>query len=200
MPHQLRHFPFPITTPRLLLRKPCIEDSRAVNAGVEESFDELHQFMPWARQRQTLQETELFIEQAVTNWIVQKSEEPWFPIFIFDRTTQEFIGATGYHHIEWESMCLHIGYWIRTSKSGQGLMTEAVNALTRYAVEELGMRRVAITCDIKNIRSQKVAQRLGFALEATLKADRVMVDDQISDTLVFARYSTADLPALEVSW
>ncbi|MBY0353240.1 GNAT family N-acetyltransferase [Candidatus Babeliales bacterium] len=200
MSQSLRHFPFPITTPRLLLRKPCIEDSAAVNAGVEESFNELNQFMPWARQRQTLAETKLFIEQAITNWIVQKSEEPWFPIFMFDRTSQEFIGTTGYHHIEWESMCLQIGYWIRTSKSGQGFMTEAVNALTRYAFEELGMRRVAITCDIKNIRSQKVAERLGFTHEATLEQNRVTVDGQMSDTLVFARYSPAGLPTLEVRW
>ena len=200
MTNKFHHFPFPITTPRLLLRPPCIADSSIVNAGIKESFHQLNKWMPWAQQPQSLEDTELFVRQSVANWIVQKNEEPWLPIFIFDRTTQEFIGATGYHHLQWDVPCLEMGYWIRASKSGNGLMTEAVNALTRYAFEELRVRRVAITCDAQNIPSQKIALRLGFRHEATLTQNRVMVDGTISDTFIFVRHSVTDLPVLKVAW
>jgi RimJ/RimL family protein N-acetyltransferase len=200
MPQPFHDFSFPIMTPRLMLRPPQLADTAAVKAGVIESLSELSIFMPWAREEGSLLATETFIRDAMANWILQKSEEPWFPIFIFDRATQEFIGGTGYHHIDWDVPCLEIGYWVRTSKSGNGYITEAVNALTRYAVQELKMRRIAICCDVKNVSSRKVAERLDFLHEATLKQSRVLMDGEISDTLIFVRHSTEGLPELEVTW
>jgi ribosomal-protein-serine acetyltransferase len=80
-------------------------------------------------------------------------------------------------------------------------MTEAINAITRYAVVQLGMKRVAITCDIENIKSRKICERLGFHLEATLKAKRISpLTGKISDTLVFVRHGLSNLTDLSVSW
>lgn len=200
MTNNFRHFPLPITTPRVLLRPPQLEDIVAINAGVNESLSELKQFMPWAQELAPPEVTETFVRTAMANWVVQKNEEPWFPIFIFDQTTGEFLGGTGYHHIDWNIRCLEIGYWIRTSKSGAGYVTEAVNALTRYAFIELKMQRVAICCDVQNLRSSKVPKRLGFEHEATLKKNRLTMDGQISDTLVFTRYTLQNLPELAVMW
>lgn len=84
---------------------------------------------------------------------------------------------------------LEIGYWIRNKYTGQGYMTEAINAITQYAFRQLQMRRVAITCDVDNIRGRKISEKLGYILEATLKANRLNpITGKISDTLVFAKY------------
>jgi len=99
------------------------------------------------------------------------------------------IGATGYHHVIWEVPCLETGYWIRTRYSGKGYMTEAVNAITQYAIKQLKMKRVAITCDIDNVRSKKIPQRLGFQLEGTLKAHRLKpLTDEVSDTVILTLF------------
>jgi ribosomal-protein-serine acetyltransferase len=79
-------------------------------------------------------------------------------------------------------------------------MTEAVNSITQYAFKQLGMKRLSITCDVFNERSKKIAERLGFKLEATLKANRIQVNGEVSDTLVFARYDLKGLPDLLVTW
>jgi RimJ/RimL family protein N-acetyltransferase len=80
-------------------------------------------------------------------------------------------------------------------------MTEAIIALSQYAFKQLGVQRIAITCDIDNIRSRKIPERLGFHLEATLKANRVKpITGDISNTLVFARYDLHNLPELAVTW
>ena len=48
---------------------------------------------------------------------------------------------------------------------------------------------VSETCDIDNVRSKKIPQRLGFQLEGTLKANRLKpLTDEVSDTVIFARY------------
>lgn len=199
--NQLLHkFPMPIATPRLIIRPPQLNDALAVHAAILESFEELHQFMPWAQEKQSIEATEDFIRTAVANWILQRNEEPYLPLFIFDSTTQDFVGATGYHHFDWTIPCLEVGYWIRSSRSGNGLMTEAVNALTQYAFKELQVKRIAITCDTHNIKSKNIPERLGYSLEGELKYNRRTNDNQISNTYIFARYNLDDMPKLEITW
>ena len=80
-----------------------------------------------------------------------------------------------------------IGYWCRTSYAGKGYITEAVNAITAFAFDVLGARRVEIRCDALNLRSRRVAERCGFPLEATLRQFDRSVDGELRDELVFAK-------------
>ena len=80
-------------------------------------------------------------------------------------------------------------------------MTEAINAIARYAFLELKSKRIEIRCDIANVRSKKIPERLGFHLEATLKNNRINPQTKvISDTLVYALYDLDTLPLLSVQW
>jgi ribosomal-protein-serine acetyltransferase len=197
----LLDLPMPITTPRILLRPPQLGDGVALNEAVLESFDNIRHTMPWAKEKPSLEESEEFVRQSAANWILKKDEEPYLPLFIFDKQNNNFIGATGFHYIAWEVPCLETGYWIRNQCSGQGYMTEAVNAITQYAIKQLQMKRVAITCDIDNVRSRKIPERLGFQLEATLKANRIKpITGDVSDTLIFAKYDLNNLTSLVVTW
>jgi len=130
----LLDLPMPITTPKLLLRPPQVGDGVVVNAAVLETFDLLHPVMPWAQTKPTVDESEEYVRQAAANWILKNDAEPYLPLFMFNKDNGQFIGGTGFHHINWSVPCLEIGYWIRSQYAGQGLMTEAVNALTRYAI------------------------------------------------------------------
>ena len=197
----LLDLPMPITTPRLLLRPPQSGDGIALNAAVLESYDNIRHTMPWAKERPSLEESEEFVRQSAANWILKKDDEPYLPLLIFSKKDNILVGATGYHHVIWEVPCLETGYWIRNQCAGQGYMTEAVNAITRYAIKQLQMKRVAITCDIDNVRSKKIPERLGFQLEGTLKANRVKpLTEEVSDTVIFARYDANNLPNLAVAW
>lgn len=201
MKHEPCHFPMPITTPRLLIRPPQIGDEHAVNAAILVSYDLLHEFMDWANTNPSLKNTETYIQEAVANWIAKKNDEPYLPLFMFDKVSGVFIGATGYHHYTWTVPCLEIGYWIGSSYLGRGLMTEAINALTQYAFKQLAVKRIAITCDVDNIRSKKIPERLHYTLEGRLKYHRRKpINGELSDTLVFAKYNLDNLPALSVRW
>ena len=137
------------------------------------------------------------MRQAAANWILKNDAEPYLPLFMFDKTKGHFIGGTGFHHLNWDIPCVEIGYWIRNQCKGQGLMTEAVNALTLYAINQLGVKRIEIRCDINNVRSKKIPERLGYHLEATLKSNRVQPLSGIpSDTLVYVRHTLEGLPDL----
>lgn len=192
--------PVPIHTPRLLLRPPQPEDAAEVYAAIVESHKALAEFMPWATPMPSLEDTITFIEQSITNWVLQRCEEPFLPLFIFNKE-RRFLGSTGFHSYDWSVPCLECGYWLRTPDTGQGYMTEAVLGLTHYAFLQLKVKRLAITCDILNTRSKKIAERLNYTLEGTLKNNRTLPNTlQVSDTLIYARYDLSDLPGLAVSW
>jgi len=201
MNQDLQTFPMPITTPRLILRPPELADAKVVNAAILESLEELSRFMPWAKTSPSLKDTEIFIQQALDNWIAKKNEEPYLPLFIFENGSGEFLGSTGFHHMNWEVPCFETGYWLRTSAANQGYMTEAVNAITRYAFIQLGAKRIAITCQRENLRSKKIPERLGYVLEGVLKSNRRAIQSgALTDTLMYARYSLEGLPDLNVDW
>lgn len=197
----LLDFPMPIITPRLILRPPKIGDGIALNEAILESFDNLHRFMHWAKEKPSIADSEEYVKLSVVNWALKKNEEPYLPLYIFNKITNQFIGATGYHHYHWDIPSVEIGYWIRKSCAKQGFMSEAINALTQYAFKQLFVKRITITCDDDNFSSKNIAERLGYMLEGTLKFHRRKpVTDELSNTLVYARYDLSDLPNLEVKW
>jgi len=190
--------PVPITTPRLILRPPQPGDGAELNAAILESFDELHKFIPWADHKPTSEETEENARRAYAKWILRED----LRLSIFDRATGKLAGSTGLHRINWDLPCFEIGYWLRTSFVGKGYATEAAGALTRYAFERLGAKRVELRCNSKNERSLAVFKRLGFEFEGCLR-NNIKVHSKATepqDTLVYARLNAEGLPKLDVSW
>lgn len=197
----LLDLPMPIQTERLLIRPPQVGDGSIINKAIIESYDVLKLMMPWAQTIPSVDESEEYARQAAANWILKKDEEPYLPLWIFRQDTMEFIGGTGYHHINWEILAFETGYWLHSQHHNQGFMTEAINAIARYAFLELKSKRIEIRCDIANARSKKIPERLGFHLEATLKNNRINPQTKvISDTLVYAIYDLDTLPLLSVQW
>jgi RimJ/RimL family protein N-acetyltransferase len=87
-----------------------------------------------------------------------------------------------------------IGYWRRTDARGRGLVTEAVQALSRMAFDVLQAQRVEIRMDDLNVASWKVAERAGFTLEGVLRRHALSVDGQVRDTRVYSRVRGVEQP------
>jgi RimJ/RimL family protein N-acetyltransferase len=175
--------PDALETERLVLRSPMPGDGAALNAAVIESFDELRVWMPWAHRLPTVEETEAHVCSARGAYL----ERTDLPLLIFLRDSGTLIGATGLHRMDWQVPRFEIGYWIRKGYSGKGYVTESVRALTKFAFDLLQAQRVEIHCSEQNVRSQRVAERSGFLLEARLKKHRRGAGDTVEDTLVYAR-------------
>lgn len=197
----LLDLPIPIETPRLILRPPQVGEGKMLNSAVLENFAVLNKFMPWAQERPSIDDSEEVVRREAANWIFKKTEDPELMLFIINKTNHDLIGATGFHNIDWEVPCVETGYWGQKKYSGQGFITEAINALTRYAFNALQVKRITITCDVDNERSKKVPERLGYRLESIMKANRVKpVSGEVSDTLVYVRNDLIGLPELNVKW
>lgn len=188
--------PVPIHTPRLVLREPRVGDGAELNAAVLESFDALTQWMPWARTRPTLDESEEYVRRCAAQWLVREE----LPVLGFDRASGALAVCSGMHRICWDVPSFEIGYWARSSFVGQGYVTETVHALTSFLFTALGARRVEVRCDLLNTRSVAVIERLGFTREGCLRNECLTHDGRLRDTLVYARVDLAGLGPLAASW
>jgi RimJ/RimL family protein N-acetyltransferase len=172
-----------IETERLLLQMPSTDDARAITDAITESLPELQRWMPWAQNGQTLTETEVFLRQSIASFVLRES----LTYALTLKQDGQFVGMSSIFNFDWPVMACEIGYWLRTSRSGQGYMTEAVNELTRFAFESLAAQRVEIRCDGTNRRSAAVAERVGFTLEARLRNHRRNTQGDLADTLIYSR-------------
>lgn len=62
-----------------------------------------------------------------------------------------------------------VGYWIRSDRTGNGFAAEAVSALVAFGFEDVGLHRIELHCGVDNDRSIRVAEKLGFEREGTMR-------------------------------
>lgn len=178
----LREFPESFETERLLIRAPLPGDGAEVNAAIRESLDELRPWMPWADPVPSVADSEANVRQARLDFLARTD----LRLHLYERESGRFIGSSGLHRIDWSVPKFEIGYWVRTSEAGRGYITEAVKGITRFAFETLGAQRVELRCDARNVRSARVAERVGFPLEARLRNNAWATDGSVRDTLLYA--------------
>ena len=179
----LLDFPESFESDRLTIRAPRPGDGAEINSAVRETFDDLKPWMPWAQQMPTLEESESFVRRSQCDFLARKD----LMLFLFLKGTDTLVGGSGLHRINWDIPKFEIGYWCRKRFQGQGYIRESTEAITKFAFETLGAKRVEIRCDSKNVRSRRIPDRLEFKLEGTFRNDSLSPSGELRDTLVFAK-------------
>ena len=178
-------FPDSFDTERLTIRAPQHRDALGVIEAVHESWNELHAWMPWAGEPETLEAAEARLRNAMAQWIRREN----LLLHVYLKGTSTFVMGSGLHRMDWNAGKFEIGYWVRTRFAGQGYVSEAVNGITDFAFTHLRANRVEIRCDATNIRSAAVARRCGFLLEGILRHDALGVDGDLRSTMIFSKIS-----------
>jgi RimJ/RimL family protein N-acetyltransferase len=187
----MARLPQRLETARLLLRLPTAEDAGPLNAAILASHAELNRWMEWAQEPQALAETRSFCQESFRSW----REETACNLLMVETQSGEIVGSCGYPRLNWPVPAFEIGYWCRTDRVGRGYVTEATWALTRHAFEALGANRVEIRTDDLNRRSWRVAERLGFRLEATLRNEVRSPNGRLRDTRIYGAIALGELSA-----
>jgi RimJ/RimL family protein N-acetyltransferase len=177
----LRDFPESFDTERLTIRAPQPGDSKPLYDAVVENLEHLRPWMPWAMMTPTLELEEELVRSARARWLTRED----LLLFVWLKGTQEFVGGTGLHRINWDVPCFETGYWVRKRLEGRGFVTEAVRGVTRFAFEVLRAERMEIRCSTSNLRSAAVARRAGYTLEGTLRRNGRETNGDLRDTFVF---------------
>ena len=174
--------PTELIGPRVLLRPFRSQDAPAFLEAIEESRAHLEPWLPWVRGVRSLADARADLTKVRSRWRARVD----LAVGIFHRETGRLLGGSGLHRIDWTLRVFEIGYWVRATEEGRGYVAEAVQLLTRLAFERLQAARVEIRMDPRNIRSRRVASRLGFVLEGTLRRSAAGPAGRPADREVFA--------------
>ena len=87
--------------------------------------------------------------------------------------------------VDAETRTAMLGYALGRSWWGRGIATEAVRAATAWAIEAFGLTRIWASTDARNVRSQRVLQKLGMQCETLRVGDHVGRDGRLADEVVY---------------
>lgn len=94
------------------------------------------------------------------------------------------IGTVTLFQIDHEHRRCEIGFALARSAWGQGLATEAVTRIIRFAFDELGLHRIEADPDPQNLASIRVLERQGFKFEGLLR-ERYFLNGRAMDAAYY---------------
>jgi ribosomal-protein-serine acetyltransferase len=150
---------------------------------IDKNREYLATFLPWAKTTLEIKDTANFIHKSLKDYSEQKSIQ----LIIIYRG--KIAGAIGFNHLNMDHKNAEIGYWLAEEYTSKGIMTKVVKSLFDYGFSVLGLHRIEICCDTKNIPSQKVTKRLGMKQDGILRGN-AFENGKFCDTIVYSVLKT----------
>jgi RimJ/RimL family protein N-acetyltransferase len=160
----------------VVLRPWRLEDVPAVTAACQDA--EIVRWLSFVPQPYTEEDARFYVEDCIA------APEERKPFAITDAETGEVIGSIDMRINRMHTG--HVGYWLAAEARGRGLTTAALRALSRWAIEDLGLGRVELVTDPDNLASQRVAEKAGFQREGVLRSILVNRDGSRRDGVMFS--------------
>ena len=158
------------------LRRLRTEDVPDIFASIDTQRRHLGRWLPFVADTHQIEQT----RQVVAGMLADTAN----PVYTI-RDGETFAGLIGFKSADSTTRTIEIGYWLRSEFQGRGIMTSAVQALCRLAFEEMGMERIEIRCALGNYRSNRIPQRLGFALDRVEVRGERLADGEFVDLNVY---------------
>lgn len=155
--------------PGLSVRRLCLDDSEALFALVARNRERLQPWLPWVEDVRVAADVGRFIadSQRVTE-VGPVAHECGIEV------EGALKGAIGLNRFDWAQATANLGYWVDSSIEGKGLVTRAAPPLIRFGFDVLGLERIELRAAADNLRSRRVAERVGFRLEGVLRSAEVV--------------------------
>jgi len=163
-----------IETSRLILRPFVMEDAEAMYRNWA-SDPEVTKFLSWP--------TYESVEDAnsiLNIWIPQYSDNTFYQWAIELKEIGEVIGSISVVNIDDRVDMVEIGFCIGKPWWGQGIMTEAFQAVIDFLFGEVGVQRIEAGHDPNNPASGAVQRKCGLTYEGTFRR-RILSNQGITD-------------------
>lgn len=165
----------------VLLRPFRLEDAQETFTAVTESLSDLKPWMSWAYDDYSFNDTREFIRITRARW----QEATLYAFAITDAKSGLILGGCSLSHIHPVYHLCNLGYWVRSSRRGQGIAGQATLLAAHYAFEKAGLVRVEIVIAPGNAASIRVAEKVGAYYEGILR-NRMVVGSEVYDARMYS--------------
>jgi RimJ/RimL family protein N-acetyltransferase len=160
----------------ITLRPWRADDAAAVAAACDD--DDVARWMPLMPHPCTLADGEEWVGDAERKW----REERWANFAAEDAATGALVGSCGLR-VETQHERGEIGYLVHRDHRGRGVATACVALLSDWALDELGLGRIEIRADVRNVASRRTAVAAGYRYEGVLRRAMTVGDERVDDVL-----------------
>ncbi|QDT70129.1 ribosomal-protein-S5-alanine N-acetyltransferase [Planctomycetes bacterium MalM25] len=147
-----------LTTDRLVLRPPCLEDAEALFERYAGDPGVTH-FLTWPT-HQSIEETIAFLR---SKWSPESPKSRWVLCVDGDEAPSGMISAIHDGHTR------TLGYALSKTLWGQGVMTEATRLVAEHLWRDPTVWRIDAHTHVDNVGSQRVLEKAGFRREGVLR-------------------------------
>ena len=152
-----------LETERLRLR--AFQDRDIPGFAAYRSDPEVAKYQSWEPPFSIEQATE-FVHEMKTARLAAAGE--WYQIAVEFKGNAALIGDCAFHIFADDPQQAEIGFTLASAHQGQGYGSEAVMAVLDFLFGELSLHRVRATCDVENLASSRLLERVGMRREAHL--------------------------------
>ena len=99
----------------------------------------------------------------------------------------ELLGEIGLSGIDMKYQTAEIGYWLKKSVRGKGIIRKLIPVIEKLAFDVYELRKIYIWCDTKNIASVRNAEKTGYILEGILREREIWSDGSIHSTAIYGK-------------
>ncbi|MGW2377030.1 MULTISPECIES: GNAT family N-acetyltransferase [Kitasatospora] len=153
-----------LTTDRLVLRAPRESDVDAIFAACQDEEIQRWTVVPVPYRRE---DAEFFVRTLAPEGRAAGAEFIWC---VVERGTGRLVGAQAVTRQAGDPAAGSVGWWTAKEQRGRGYTVEAARAVARWALTDLGLRRLQWLAYVGNEGSRAVAERVGYRHEGTLRS------------------------------
>ncbi|MCT4565741.1 MAG: GNAT family N-acetyltransferase [Maledivibacter sp.] len=168
-----------IETSRLRLRDFIKEDWESIH--IYASNKDVVKFMEWGPN--TEEDTKNFISMAI--YSQKQSPRDNYDLAVILKETGKLIGGGTINVYNRKNKDGLIGYCFNPNYWRMGYATELAEGLLHFGFKELKLHRIHATCDIKNIGSAKVLEKIGMKREGHLR-EHIWISDRWRDSYLYS--------------
>jgi len=160
----------------LRLKEIGLEDVDSIYRTVVNEREYLGKWLPFVSITNKRSDSQAFVQS-----IINSGKKNFICTIFFQ---QMFVGLIGLKDIDSFNKKSEIGYWLSEAFQQKGIIARSSKAIIDYAFDELCLNRIQIKVATGNLKSLRVAERLGFTCEG-IERQGELLDNGYADLIVF---------------
>ena len=183
MRHQLFNVDTALLTPRCVVRRFREHDGKAFYKLLDNNRDYLLDHFPYliAEAGKSRKGAETFVRECIAEWLLQQR----YAMGVWSNETTELIGFVQVFNIDWAVPTGELGFFIDRDSIRQGIMTEVLARVVRFAFLQLELEKLIVKTLVDNYASQRLVRRVGFSREGDLRGEYRLPSGTLVDLMRF---------------
>ncbi len=148
----------PLETARLRIVPVDAADAYEFFEAVQKGRRTLRKVLPWVEYVRGPLDALAYLRSSERDWEEQRA----YRFTIRDASSGEFLGIVGFENVVLFHAAMDVGYWLRSDRTGEGRMSEALHAVLTRARWSWRVHRFRAFAAKENVASHAILEKFGF--------------------------------------